>query len=520
MSSNPRAQIATIAQLCDKELVIPNYQRPYKWSERSVNLLINDLKEIADDSLCSSVRYRLGTIIVHREANKLNIVDGQQRVVTLALLMVAFNKIENENGSADSCETKLSEYSFLPKFFNSEEFMANALSRQTLVRNYRIIEGRVRFWGSGLIRKVQDAFQKRIEVVLIEVEELDQAFQIFDSQNYRGKNLAAHDLLKAYHLRCMGELSADEQISAVEKWEAHSSTEIAALFEKYLHRIGCWRLNNNATPFTRDDIDEFKGGDVSDGYLYALRTYASTSLVPKHWSDVCKAGSEIHLLNQEWWDKGGNIFQIGQPFIAGSDFFKMVDYYLTLEAELGKKVDAELEKIAKIFAEKNCTDIDKKAQALLTRKGEISRDVGFQHAYDLFRCAVLFFCDRFGLQLLFQPDTEPSNPALQDTAQVPKEAFIRLFTWAMLPRVTKQRLGFASINKFALGAAKDCGCSVNIFHQLAFARTPDEFLNLPIPENGFDDKDSEDYKKTEYRKGLKAILRTINGKHDLRGEVK
>ena len=90
----------------------------------------------------------------------------------------------------------------------------------------------------------------------------------------------------------------------------------------------------------------------------------------------------------------------------------------------------------------------------------------------------------------------------------------------MLPRVTKQRLGFASINKFALGAAKDCGCSVNIFHQLAFARTPDEFLNLPIPENGFDDKDSEDYKKTEYRKGLKAILRTINGKHDLRGEVK
>lgn len=509
MASNPRAQIVTIAQLFEKELVIPNYQRPYKWSERSVMLLINDLKEIADDSLGTSVRYRLGTIIVHREGKVLNIVDGQQRIVTLALLMVAFSKIGINNGSTDSGETGLKGYSFLPQFFNSEEFLANALSRQTLVRNYRIIEGRVRFWGGGLIRKVQDAFQKRIEVVLIEVDELDQAFQIFDSQNYRGKNLAAHDLLKAHHLRCMRELSSDEQISAVEKWEAHSSTDIAALFEKYLHRIGCWRLKNNATPFSRDDIDEFKGVDVSEGYLYALRTYASSFLVPKYWSDLCKSGSEIHLFNQEWWDKGGNIFQIGQPFIAGSDFFKMVDYYLTLEAELGKKVDAELEKIAKNFA-----DTDKEVNALLTGKGKTSRDVGFRHAYDLFRCAVLFFCDRFGLQLLFLPDTGPNNLANHGSSLVPKEAFIKLFTWAMLPRVFKQRLGFASINRFALGAANDCGCSVNIFHQLAFARTPGEFLNLPIPENGFDDKDSK------YRKDLKAVLRAINGMYDRCGELK
>ena len=44
---------------------------------------------------------------------------------------------------------------------------------------------------------------------------LSEAFQLFDSQNNRGKSLEPHDLLKAYHLR--KQYSEDEKI--VEKWE-------------------------------------------------------------------------------------------------------------------------------------------------------------------------------------------------------------------------------------------------------------------------------------------------------------
>ena len=56
---------------------IPDYQRPYKWTSKHVNQLINDLLTFRDKG-----EYRLGTLVLHKN----NIVDGQQRIVTLSLL--------------------------------------------------------------------------------------------------------------------------------------------------------------------------------------------------------------------------------------------------------------------------------------------------------------------------------------------------------------------------------------------------------------------------------------------------
>ncbi|VTM47205.1 Uncharacterised protein [Klebsiella pneumoniae] len=41
-------------------------------------------------------------------------------------------------------------------------------------------------------------------------------FRVFDSQNYRGKPLAPHDLLKAHHLREMHDESAAMKVAVVE----------------------------------------------------------------------------------------------------------------------------------------------------------------------------------------------------------------------------------------------------------------------------------------------------------------
>ena len=63
-------------------LKIPEYQRPYKWTIKNVNQLIDDIFLFKDNK-----SYRFGTIVLHKE-NKdnreiLNIVDGQQRTITL-----------------------------------------------------------------------------------------------------------------------------------------------------------------------------------------------------------------------------------------------------------------------------------------------------------------------------------------------------------------------------------------------------------------------------------------------------
>ena len=55
----------------------------------------------------------------------------------------------------------------------------------------------------------------KVSVIEMPEDKLAEAFQLFDSQNNRGKKLEVHDLLKAYHLRAIGSL-ADE--TTVEKW--------------------------------------------------------------------------------------------------------------------------------------------------------------------------------------------------------------------------------------------------------------------------------------------------------------
>ena len=67
-----KPSIISIKELVQEgKLCIPNYQRPYKWSIKNVNQLIDDVLLHRDRSA-----YRIGTLVLHHEENQLNIVDG------------------------------------------------------------------------------------------------------------------------------------------------------------------------------------------------------------------------------------------------------------------------------------------------------------------------------------------------------------------------------------------------------------------------------------------------------------
>ena len=67
------AKVITLTELYTlKNLKIPEYQRPYKWTEKNVNNLIDDIISNKDKS-----EYRLGTLVLHLFDQNLDIVDGQ-----------------------------------------------------------------------------------------------------------------------------------------------------------------------------------------------------------------------------------------------------------------------------------------------------------------------------------------------------------------------------------------------------------------------------------------------------------
>ena len=83
--------IISISELLKMNLAIPNYQRPYKWNAKNVADLLGDMEEaIASAEKHDDFKYRVGTVILHKvqenDEVRYDIVDGQQRIVTLILL--------------------------------------------------------------------------------------------------------------------------------------------------------------------------------------------------------------------------------------------------------------------------------------------------------------------------------------------------------------------------------------------------------------------------------------------------
>lgn len=99
--------------LSNSNLTIPDYQRPYKWTTKNVNQLIDDILFFNDRNA-----YRLGSIIIHNENGKIedNIVDGQQRTITFLLLALAiFKNRQNELDALKKIYSEKEINEFIPK---------------------------------------------------------------------------------------------------------------------------------------------------------------------------------------------------------------------------------------------------------------------------------------------------------------------------------------------------------------------------------------------------------------------
>ena len=154
------ADIVSVRELLLRDLCIPKYQRPYKWSVQNVDNLLCDIQDAVKESeKFVGFKYRIGTVILNRN----DIVDGQQRLITLTLLNLY---LDNEFSNA---LTKI-------KF-------ENKVTQNNIHENYLYIKE----WFAGKNENEKKIFLKAmdslLEMVVIDVERLSEAFQVFDSQN-------------------------------------------------------------------------------------------------------------------------------------------------------------------------------------------------------------------------------------------------------------------------------------------------------------------------------------------------
>lgn len=83
----------------NKKIIIPDYQRPYKWNTEKCETLWNDIENFAQTDAKTGSDYFLGTIVSYtNDYGNQEIIDGQQRITSFTLLLRAFyRKLEEMN---------------------------------------------------------------------------------------------------------------------------------------------------------------------------------------------------------------------------------------------------------------------------------------------------------------------------------------------------------------------------------------------------------------------------------------
>ena len=247
----PQVEICSVGSLPFNDFVIPSYQRPYKWTAKNVNQLISDILAFKE-----SKQYRLGTLVLHND----EIVDGQQRIITLALLIrIMYNALKDEKvkESYSDIDKKINAFS------NSDKVsFSNRYTLHNVIENIHTIESRKADFDQQLF----DFLLTKCEFVVVRLNSISEAFQFFDSQNARGKDLAAHDLLKAYHLREISTLSQEDS-NNIDEWQNKPTSFLREVFLT-LFRAKRWSRGKWGRRFTKDHTDLFKGISLSDGKRY------------------------------------------------------------------------------------------------------------------------------------------------------------------------------------------------------------------------------------------------------------
>ena len=213
---------ATLAEFFygTEPIIIPVYQRNYTWKKNDCKQLLEDILSIADDK---EMTHFIGSIVHVRHSDGNIIIDGQQRITTLSILLLAIRNaiLASDISTQNETLTQEIEYQFLINQFSKDKdrrmklkpfredckaFDALFAEKKFFVLESLITENYTYFYEELVARaidpqKIYDAIKRLVFVrITLEPSHGDNAQQIFESINSTGVRLTEADKIRNFVL--------------------------------------------------------------------------------------------------------------------------------------------------------------------------------------------------------------------------------------------------------------------------------------------------------------------------------
>ena len=266
--------------------VVPEYQRPYAWTDEQVEILFDDLWEFTA-TIGGTERegtYFLGSIVsFENETKEQEIIDGQQRITSLFLLLRAiYTKLQETPEKTDKAKNFISQIE--PALWRTDK-LTGKVDYQNILITSRVVNND----GNEVLRKILETgkaetgakdnysknyikFQELYEsasaenplmiyefiyallnqaiLLPITADSQETALTIFSTLNNRGLPLSDADIFKA---KIYNHLKGEEKETFIEKWKelderaTDAQESIQQLFYYYMFYLRALENDKNST---------------------------------------------------------------------------------------------------------------------------------------------------------------------------------------------------------------------------------------------------------------------------------
>lgn len=278
----------------NEQYIIPTYQRRYSWHERQVWELIEDigLIEGGDTHLLGSIVCLTG----HHTAglNKLELVDGQQRLTTITILLECIRQRLDELEEKDEAAEVARLLSAKPlggqavrkvaldsiDATDFDRLVASDTQQELRNKQLELAFAVIRGWVAEQTPERLGSFLYRLKnqaiVIRLDVSEAKDAFKLFETINNRGLKLSSTDIIKNFLLGNAARFGEIALRAARESWtlliQHLDGTNSDAFFRYYLMSLYWVRLTAaevvpNFKKVFMEQVHEARG--LPERHLYA-----------------------------------------------------------------------------------------------------------------------------------------------------------------------------------------------------------------------------------------------------------
>lgn len=316
-----------IAKLLGEEgqkFIIPEYQRPYRWTKNECETLWDDVKGVFGNGE-NIEEYFLGSIVAFEsKKSELEIIDGQQRITTLTLLFRAFYECFSNDAAKEKqrylegfgkcvwehdldkgLDFKNCHLSSKVIADRDEKILKKLLSEKITIEdikgnNSNYAKNYIFFYEKLEEFKLKDTLlwekfckmflTNRLFILLVICDSQESAMTIFNTLNSRGLPLSNADILKGYiykKVKNKEKFANDWKDIETKIEESENVKDLDFLFLQYMHIIRAENEDTNTTTqgilpfFTKTDKKEYYG--ALQDWLYKPETMPFISNLADFW---------------------------------------------------------------------------------------------------------------------------------------------------------------------------------------------------------------------------------------------